>query len=582
MGGKKKAVSKKRQPKVVDEDAPTIRNQYTDEDMDDDVDRFHANRDKINLDYDEGDDASDYDDPDEEGVLAVAGSSEEASDEEDSDFDVTGQDDDPNEDDRLTGQWGKKRQQFYDTDFVDPDFGDNAEDELAAEEEEAEALMLQRKQASLLSNDDFGMLSLAPKQKMAKTGKTSEAGLLKSLDFDLDAIAFGDDVAPEVVTRDFGTLSEDEKLELLMKDAPELLDLCEQFKENDDELRTFILPSQSGEQITMPAHVLALVKLRESLLLVYNLNIAYYLLLKAENATNVAAHPCIERLVQLRSLVDQLAFSKDSLVSEFSLLAAAAAKKTKGHDRNLKKIVEPLPVEKHVDRIRKRKNVQSALPDDYFPSSVQGSDAHTMTYEEEPLNTAPKSKSKIKAKLKKSAGLLNDFSDALETSATPFAKLAKKDNSSVQTVLNMLQENKVRPKKKSRAPAEGFDDTTNELNDQEEADGAAYYAASEALAKKKKLDRQALAMEVELPEDDGRDLQADGNRAISYKMLKNKGLTPSRKKEVRNPRIRNKNKFIKAEKRRKSQVQPVRSQEKAYGGESTGIRTTLTKSVRIS
>lgn len=47
---------------------------------------------------------------------------------------------------------------------------------------------------------------------------------------------------------------------------------------------------------------------------------------------------------------------------------------------------------------------------------------------------------------------------------------------------------------------------------------------------------------------------ADGKRAITYQISRNKGLTPKRKKEQRNPRVKHRKKFRKAVIRRKSQV----------------------------
>jgi len=64
----------------------------------------------------------------------------------------------------------------------------------------------------------------------------------------------------------------------------------------------------------------------------------------------------------------------------------------------------------------------------------------------------------------------------------------------------------------------------------------------------------------ERPDDDGRFGVTGDNRAITWSMKKNKGLTPSRKKEVRNPRVRNKNKFVKAQKKRKGQVREMRTE----------------------
>lgn len=46
----------------------------------------------------------------------------------------------------------------------------------------------------------------------------------------------------------------------------------------------------------------------------------------------------------------------------------------------------------------------------------------------------------------------------------------------------------------------------------------------------------------------------DEKRGITYQISKNKGLTPRRKKELRNPRVKNRMKYRKAKIRRKGQV----------------------------
>lgn len=65
-----------------------------------------------------------------------------------------------------------------------------------------------------------------------------------------------------------------------------------------------------------------------------------------------------------------------------------------------------------------------------------------------------------------------------------------------------------------------------------------------------------LTSDVALEEDDagaaGED--QDGKRAITYQISRNKGLTPKRKKEQRNPRVKHRKKFRKAVIKRKSQV----------------------------
>jgi hypothetical protein len=62
---------------------------------------------------------------------------------------------------------------------------------------------------------------------------------------------------------------------------------------------------------------------------------------------------------------------------------------------------------------------------------------------------------------------------------------------------------------------------------------------------------------------------------------KNRGLTPHRRKDIKNPRKKNRMKFDAATVRRKGQVQEVRAAGGAYGGEATGIKSRLTKSVKL-
>lgn len=72
-----------------------------------------------------------------------------------------------------------------------------------------------------------------------------------------------------------------------------------------------------------------------------------------------------------------------------------------------------------------------------------------------------------------------------------------------------------------------------------------------------------------------------GKRSITYQIAKNKGLTPHRKKEQRNPRVKHRNKFRKAKIRRKGAVREVRKELSRYGGELSGIKSTVTKSIKL-
>jgi U3 small nucleolar RNA-associated protein 3 len=78
----------------------------------------------------------------------------------------------------------------------------------------------------------------------------------------------------------------------------------------------------------------------------------------------------------------------------------------------------------------------------------------------------------------------------------------------------------------------------------------------------------------------------DGRRMISYQISKNKGLTPHRKKSVRNPRVKKKEKYKEKQKKLKSMMPVFDSKKKQagganYGGELTGIKSGLVRSRKL-
>ncbi|KAJ8722158.1 hypothetical protein PYW08_004560 [Mythimna loreyi] len=78
-----------------------------------------------------------------------------------------------------------------------------------------------------------------------------------------------------------------------------------------------------------------------------------------------------------------------------------------------------------------------------------------------------------------------------------------------------------------------------------------------------------------VPEDVGE------KREITYQIAKNKGLTPHRKKDQRNPRVKHKLKYRKAKIRRKGAVREPRTELTRYAGEASGIKANVKKSIKI-
>lgn len=107
--------------------------------------------------------------------------------------------------------------------------------------------------------------------------------------------------------------------------------------------------------------------------------------------------------------------------------------------------------------------------------------------------------------------------------------------------------------------------------------------------KKRKLDKQEAAEAHALAKAQGgyvveeESIGPDSKRKITYLIEKNKGLTPHRKKEVRNPRLKKRLAYESKKKKLKS-IRAVYSGGEGkggYSGEKTGIKKGLVKSIKL-
>ncbi|KAF8986285.1 hypothetical protein BGZ46_006907 [Entomortierella lignicola] len=113
--------------------------------------------------------------------------------------------------------------------------------------------------------------------------------------------------------------------------------------------------------------------------------------------------------------------------------------------------------------------------------------------------------------------------------------------------------------------------------------GEDYYQEVLDAKEAKKAARKALSENLEKSTSfEDTSIDPNDKRSISWQILKNKGLTPHRKKEQRNPRVKHRNKYEAAKKKIKSVKRVFTRLEGAYGGEKTGIKTGLARSVKFS
>lgn len=89
-------------------------------------------------------------------------------------------------------------------------------------------------------------------------------------------------------------------------------------------------------------------------------------------------------------------------------------------------------------------------------------------------------------------------------------------------------------------------------------------------------DQQDLNQMIQEMDDDDED-----RRGITYEMSKNKGLTAEKKKKLRNPRVKHREKFKKAKVRRRGQVREPKKELSKYDGEHSGIKSHLVRSIHF-
>lgn len=271
----------------------------------DQVDEFHEARSRAALaggwnEMESGEEDGD----EEEEVLALD------IDENDEDGESSGDEDDGDEDDGGSSvqseaeasvdpslSWGQRKKLYYDTDYGSKSRGRQSQQEVEEEEreEEEEAQLIQRRLAQALQEDDFGVAWV---EAFAKP------------------VPQVDEVETRVV-KDLAKVSVKEKLKMLRKESPELLELIEDLKvklsEVKDELEPLlqlvekgIIPPGKGSQYLMTKY---------NLYLNYCANISFYLILKARRAP-AHGHPVIERLVTYRNLINKLSVVDQKLSSE--------------------------------------------------------------------------------------------------------------------------------------------------------------------------------------------------------------------------------------------------------------------------
>ncbi|KAM9087600.1 something about silencing protein 10 [Megaptera novaeangliae] len=270
----------------------------------DKVDDFHEARSRAALakGWSEVESGDEEEDGDEEEVLAL-----DIADEDDEESAGNEEEDDDDGGSSMQSEaeasvdpslsWGQRKKLYYDTDYGSKSRGRQSQQEVEEEEreEEEEAQLIQRRLAQALQEDDFGVTWVEAFAKPVPQVNEVETRVVK----------------------DLAKVSVKEKLKMLRKESPELLELIDDLKVKLTEVKDELEPLlQLVEQkIIPPGKGSQYLRTKYNLYLNYCSNISFYLILKARRVP-AHGHPVIERLVTYRNLINKLSVVDQKLSSE--------------------------------------------------------------------------------------------------------------------------------------------------------------------------------------------------------------------------------------------------------------------------
>ncbi|KAG7397507.1 Something about silencing protein 10 [Phytophthora boehmeriae] len=450
---------------------------------------------------------SDEDELEGEEVLELGGDDDDDDEEEeqmdDDDDDAFDGDEERKKVKQMEGKWGKSRKTFYSADTAEYEL--ESDEEVAKDEEEA-ALELQRKQAEMMDDEDFGIDDAEPEG----SGEDEEEDAEDAPAVD-DEELVGEQLADianladngrggaegvEQVHKDFSKMSKKDKLQIVNQSAPELLGLISELETTTKELEEVVTPAvlklRPVRRKSRPLQTgLRYLMTRQNLLLNYSANISFYLLLRAEGKS-VSDHPVLMHLLLLKKQLNKMQALDEVLNDQLQDL------------------------------------LTKELPPEREPKVDDG---------------------------------LDKF----------FTKNSTKRGAEGEAVAT----------KKTKKHKKSADVSAEEL-----AEAERFYeemARDQAALKQSKKDFYTVEKPGMASSDEDSDLEGEGGkRGASYQIIKNKGLKAHKSKLNRNPRVKKRMQYRKAVIRRKGQVRDVRVGEAGkYGGETTGIKSNLTRSRKI-
>lgn len=562
---------------------------------DNEVDAFNSGREKILL-----DEAGDYlrgrddDDADsEEEVMALknvpGGSDDEDEDDEDADSNLD-VDEEGGEDEEVSGDegWGSKKNYYG---------GDDVSDDESGKQMAEEALRQQKKHMQELDMDDF-----VDEELMENWKKTAESH---------DNEATKDSVVTEE-TQDLTKLDDTEKRRYLAGSFPEFVPLAKEFSTLVPQLKELQANTQSDVAQTKAVALAA-----------YMASISCYFALLLENLRNndrfssMKEDPVMESILTNREVWRQAGELADMDMDEEA-----------SEDEASEEVSE--------DELSEGTATPSKVGEDISENSEGESDSETdgesASEGESEGKAEPKPEEidilakRVIKKAPRNAVGAGDFSEAtgpegvdvedkqrrkksLRFYTSKIDQASNKHGKDEKFMGDMdlpyrerLFERQQRLQEEARKRGLGMDKDNlgDDLDDNDPAtddevvrddvtlNGNDYYNTMKSSKLAKKEARRAAHEEATQAAKEGRlaelseNVGEDGKRALNFQILKNKGLTPHRKNDNRNARVKKRKKYDAAKKKLKS-VRRVydESNRGPYQGEKTGIKKGLSRSLKF-
>ncbi|WYZ40030.1 hypothetical protein EsH8_IV_000371 [Colletotrichum jinshuiense] len=550
-------------------------------------DKFLDHSDEEILDLDDGDDSE------EEDARQASRKSKKTKTAAESDEEAEG-----DEDETDPSWWGSSKKEYYDADQI--------ETEADAREEEAEAKRLQQKKLAKMSEEDF----LFDEGEWL-TSKTDEAEDQEVVTEVLKDVEITDDMGPE------------ERTKLLQSRYPEFEHLIEEFQKLQPQL--VILQKEAHGKSSQ-----SLEAVKYWILGCYVAALASYFAIltsparddsstqKTLDPAELRDHDVMETLLECREAwqqvkeakpaqaVDSMEVSSDeeepSMVDDVDEAAFAAAKAEIKKQKKLDKAAKA----KKKQAQKKAQAVEDSLADldDLIKESNKSKkkkaaakaveDGDNSDFGEEDVLDARTAADK--AARKKS---LRFYTSQIVQKANKRADAGRDAGGDVDIPYReRLRDRQARLNREAERRGQKFGaDLGDDDSDGDDAKTAAalredgddeYYDMVSASSKKKKAEKEALYDALAAASKADRIVPQevvgeDGKRKITYAIEKNKGLTPKRKKEVRNPRVKKRMKYEEKQKKLRS-MKPVwkgGEPKGGYGGEMSGITTGIVRARKL-